>query len=438
MEVRPQLPEWLSFLSVRLKEGLPFPGRIRHYITVGFAYAAIVAGLVFSLVNFLQGRPILVYHNVLLALTGFCGLILVWFRLPRIGFTTIALMAGLIFFTSSVLFENGTQYFLIMAIVVSMFMFDSRLARWAMAILLGSLFCMAEISVVSEKQELIVPPVQVGINILLFVFGTIFFLEIYRVVNRNYRKRLEEQHRKLSEQAEILERSNQAKEKIFAILGHDLRSPVASVRSVLDLIGSGDLEKETLADLVDELEQDVENLETMLESLLEWASTQLQKVKPSPEAFSLHAQVEEVLQLQASTARRKGIELINEADKTSWIYADRSQLLAVLRNLVSNGIKFTEKEGSVSVRSTKQDQDWLISVVDTGVGMNSEKLKTVREGRALPASRGTGNEKGFGIGLRICDEFIEANGSVLEILSEPGKGSCFRFSLPEALGHGEA
>jgi len=376
----------------------------------------------------------LVYHNVLLALTGFCGLILVWFRLPRIGFTTIALMAGLIFFTSSVLFENGTQYFLIMAIVVSMFMFDSRLARWAMAIFLGSLFCMAEISVVSEKQELIVPPVQVGINILLFVFGTIFFLEIYRVVNRNYRKRLEEQHRKLSEQAEILERSNQAKEKIFAILGHDLRSPVASVRSVLDLIGSGDLEKETLADLVDELEQDVENLETMLESLLEWASTQLQKVKPSPEAFSLHAQVEEVLQLQASTARRKGIELINEADKTSWIYADRSQLFTVLRNLVSNGIKFTENGGSVTVRSTKQDRDWLISVVDTGVGMNPEKLIIVREGRALSASRGTGNEKGFGIGLRICDEFIAANGSVLEILSEMGKGSCFRFSLPKALG----
>ncbi|MBC2604029.1 sensor histidine kinase [Puniceicoccus vermicola] len=428
---RSLLPSWLSILNFRMKGSLPISEKVRRYILMGLSIPMSIGGFVFLVYNLFARNDVLLPLNLLLMTGGLSGIILGAFQLHRTALGIILMVAMIAFASSAIRFNNGAENFLIMGIIASMLMFDNRLVRWSIAVIDGIFLNAAKLILLGSpgSDDLAISPLYYSVSLWVFLLGTIAFLEVFRVVNQKSRLQMEKEHKSLEQQAEELTLANESKESLFAILGHDLRGPVGNVRSFLEFLQSDDLSQEDRRKLQDELIQEVGNLEVLLDNLLGWASTQLQQLVPYPVDYRLCDQVGEVLQVQYESASRKNIRLINDVDSTHWVCADRAQIQTVLRNLVSNGIKFTPQEGEVRVSSKDRGDMILIMVVDSGIGISAERIVTLRSGNIQKPSRGTNREKGFGIGLRICDQFISANGARLSIDSTDGEGSQFYFSL---------
>ena len=425
------LPRWLRILDMHVEDALPFAEKLRRYITSGCSLALVLGGFGFALFNWINGGPALVPSNLVTGLGGLCGLFLIGVGSPRMAFGSITLVAGLGFFSSAIRFGNGNENFLVLGIVASMFMFDRAVSRWALSLVSGLLFLLAKLVMLAEGLDTtVLPPVQYAVNLSIFLFGVMIFLELYRIVNRKYRKRLETQQRELEEHRQRLEESNRAKERLFAILGHDLRGPVGNVRSVLDLLRGGQLDSEEFDNLRDSLESETANLESMLENLLEWASSQLDRIEPRPFDSCVRDFLREEMRAIEAAAARKGVCLEEAVQPDLFARVDPTHLRTILRNLVSNGIKFSEAGGRVRVSAGLEMDRIVVSVSDEGMGMSARQVDSIRNGALRESRAGTGNEKGFGLGLRICADLIRANHGVLEVDSTPGKGSVFSISLP--------
>ncbi len=431
MSDRSLLPRWLRILDMHVEDSLPFAEKLRRYITTGCSVALVLGGFGFALFNWISGGLALVPSNLVTGLGGLCGLVLVGVGSPRMAFGSITLVAGLGFFSSAIHFGNGNENFLVLGIVASMFMFDRMVSRWALSLLNGLLFLFAKLVMLAEGVEsTVLPPVQYAVNLSIFLFAVMLFLELYRIVNRKYRERLEAQRCELEKHRERLEESNRAKERLFAILGHDLRGPVGNVRSVLDLLRGGQLDSEEFDDLRGSLESETANLESMLENLLEWASSQLDRIEPRPVDACLKDFIRVEIRANEAAAVRKGVRLEESVRPEFVARVDPMHLRTILRNLISNGIKFSKAGGKVLVSVGLEKDRILVSVADDGTGMNARQLDSIRSGALRESRAGTDNEKGFGLGLRICADLIRANDGVLGVESTLGKGSVFSFSLP--------
>jgi two-component system sensor histidine kinase/response regulator len=168
----------------------------------------------------------------------------------------------------------------------------------------------------------------------------------------------------------------------------------------------------------------------LLENLLEWAKSQQGNFSYNPETIELRELLEEECNLLSDTARRKNIELKCFSEVEISVYADRNMLRTVLRNLISNAVKFTHRNGTIEVRAFADNIKAEISVLDDGIGMTKETIKKLFRIDFNLSTRGTENEKGTGLGLFLCKEFVEKNGGTIWVESEPGKGSEFKFVLP--------
>tara|TARA_R100000027_G_scaffold67699_1_gene67933 strand:+ start:12731 stop:14068 length:1338 start_codon:yes stop_codon:yes gene_type:complete len=423
----------LQFLYIGNEEELSVAEKIRRYITLGLSLALAVGAFLFLVSNWINGKNDMIYHNLLLVMGGIGGVVLARIGFYRTAFAVILIVGNLSFFVSSVLFNNGSENYLITGIVAVMFMFERRLVRLVLSVFFGVLFNIVKLEQIGARgwEHEVLTPLHYSINIWTFLVGIIAFMELYRVVNQNYRDLLEKQREQLENQTRDLAIANESKEKLFAILSHDLRGPVGNVRSVLDLVMEGDLDAEGFDEFRGDLAREVGDVEVMLENLLGWASSHLHGLDPEPKDFALRRQVEEVLSLLHDRAQRKQIQLVNDVGPGVWVHADFLQIQTVLRNLVSNAIKFTPADSGGEVKvSAEQDGDRVrISVADTGVGMSQDKIALLEAGRIQISDRGTDSEKGFGIGLRICDDFIKANGGQLAVESEVGAGTHFWFCI---------
>lgn len=171
----------------------------------------------------------------------------------------------------------------------------------------------------------------------------------------------------------------------------------------------------------------------LVTNLLEWSRSKVGRMQFTPEMMDVATLIKSVVQLLKDSAQQKSIALYAEAPETATVYADKTMMGAVLRNLVSNAIKFTHPSGEIVV-SVQQEQDQLIEMVaDNVIGIKKEamaKLFTIEESYSTP---GTQDEKGTGLGLILCKEFIEKHDGKISVESEPGKGSKFYFNIPKNL-----
>jgi signal transduction histidine kinase len=134
--------------------------------------------------------------------------------------------------------------------------------------------------------------------------------------------------------------------------------------------------------------------------------------------------------LLADTAARKNITIRHGIPAEAKVWADEDQVAAIFRNLLSNALKFTPSGGAVDLCAEKENGSWRVMISDTGVGMSEEKVRHLFEPNSVTSTLGTENERGLGLGLQICQEFVQSNGGVLSIKSEEGRGSSFQFTLP--------
>ncbi|NLO20112.1 MAG: response regulator [Ignavibacteria bacterium] len=259
-------------------------------------------------------------------------------------------------------------------------------------------------------------------------------LQIAREVSEQNAHELVLLTNKLSESEEELRKLNTSKDKLFSIISHDLKNPLQGLRGYIDILSNsiGFLEKDDLKEIVDSLNQSSGLIYKLVENLLHWSRIQRGKIEYIPESLSLFQIVDLVLQLNQSVAKQKNISLINNVPCNFIARADPNMINTVIRNLVSNAIKFTNIDGTIIVDAKIEGKQIISSVKDNGVGISKENLDKIFKLDCQVTTYGTANEKGTGLGLVLCDELIQKNFGKLWVESEVGVGTTFYFSLPIA------
>ena len=224
---------------------------------------------------------------------------------------------------------------------------------------------------------------------------------------------------------------NATKDKFFGIIAHDIRSPITALDSVgeqMDYYLSKNNEKK-LRRLAKRVDTTAKHLTNLLDNLLNWALLQTGTISYRPKSINLKMVSNEIFDLYEPIAMTKKITLENNISTDKMVFADQSALNTVLRNLINNALKFTPENGIVSISNIEKEDNILIEVKDTGIGMNSEKLSKLF---ALErnSTNGTAGEKGSGLGLMLCKELVELNKGTITASSEIGQGSVFKFSIP--------
>lgn len=235
-------------------------------------------------------------------------------------------------------------------------------------------------------------------------------------------------------QKDELKKLDTTKNKMFSIIGHDLRGPVGSIRQMLEVLLTqyDSLAKDEIAGMLKMLELSASSTYSLLENLLMWSKFQKGEIQFFPDMVDLFKIVEENIILLISTANNKSIDLYSEIMPDTYIFADLNMINAVIRNLISNAIKFTSEGGIVKIYTNKsKDKNYLnICVEDTGIGITESAKQEILNRSSYFSTYGTHKEKGSGIGLMLCIEFIEKHGGILEIDSTRRVGSKFIFSMP--------
>lgn len=238
--------------------------------------------------------------------------------------------------------------------------------------------------------------------------------------------------------AEILERTlkelqeaNATKDKFFSIISHDLRSGFNNILSGARLIQTPEVKKRGQVDtLAAELHKSAKMQHELLENLLTWSRIQRDKIDFVPAPMLLCSSVHKVIEMMAPNARQKEIQLHNQIETELILVADRDMIQTVLRNLTSNAIKFTPPGGEISFRAQVENDATVVSVQDTGVGISERGRHQLFRIDSNYRADGTAGEKGTGLGLILCKEFIEKHGGKIWVESEQDRGSTFFFTIP--------
>jgi len=225
---------------------------------------------------------------------------------------------------------------------------------------------------------------------------------------------------------------NATKDKLFSIMGHDLRAPLNNILGLSELLieplRKSDTEKS--AEYLEIIKVSVKNTLALLDNLLNWAKSQTGEINYKPEKIDLSTTIRQVIELSDPIARTKNISLSQIASEGIEIYTDERMLKTILRNLISNAIKFTKSGGIIIVSVVLEKNQVQFSVSDNGLGISDEVSKKLFEVSANRSSLGTANEKGSGLGLALCKEFVTKLGGEIWLARKKGNGSDFRFTLP--------
>lgn len=238
----------------------------------------------------------------------------------------------------------------------------------------------------------------------------------------------------LRESEQELRDANDAKDRLFSIISHDLKNPFNALLGISRLLRSEhrELTEEDREDLIGDLADSAEKTWDLLENLLNWAALQTNRMRVNLEPLNLRDIAGTELELTAPAAADKNIKLTNDVPAELTAVSDKSLLSLVLRNLLGNAIKYTNKEGSVRVDGTKMpDGSAVIGVSDDGVGIPADKVESFFSLEQITSTPGTAKETGTGLGLLLCYDAVKQMGGTIKIESEEGKGTTFYIMLPE-------
>ena len=277
-----------------------------------------------------------------------------------------------------------------------------------------------------KRQELIS-------NILAIVVAltVILLFTVYRSGQRRKRinRLLLEHQEEIKKRSIELEQLNQVKDKFFSIISHDLRSPMNALAGTLELLEQKHISQDEFAELSKSLKTQFNHTRTLINNLLNWTLLQMDKLTIQSEKVFVHAKVEESFSALGNLYP-KNIKMENLVNKKITAFADPNIINLVLRNLILNSIKFTESGGRIWISAVEKDTEIIVSVSDNGIGIKPEVKEMLFENTSGYSTRGTANEKGTGLGLILCKEFVEKNGGRIWLESEMGKGTTFYFTLP--------
>ncbi len=355
--------------------------------------------------------------------------------------------------TSIVYFEGvdaGIELLFILYAVLAVFFLQNF-----KAILLAisfSIICYLLVDAYHEKYSYVlkeIHPLLYLFNQLACIFFIIFGLFLIKKESTNYQKLLSSTNKNLhlknielnrnritliedaklqKEQSEILNKLNDFKDKIFFIVSHDLKNPIYSLRNLFLTMQQYNVTGDEIRKYIPAILNDLNYTTSLVDNLLTWAKTQMQGYSLNLQATKLKPLVTETIHLLQLQAQAKEIDIYNSISEDIIILTDKDVLGLVLRNLISNAIKFTNNNGKIYLTATTKKNVVEISIEDTGVGIKPENIGKLFEDDYF-STKGTAEENGTGFGLTLCKDFIIKNGGEIFVKSEVGKGSKFSFTV---------
>ncbi len=232
-----------------------------------------------------------------------------------------------------------------------------------------------------------------------------------------------------------LQRSDREKDRLLEVIAHDLRSPFTTLLGNTELLKDPpeDLSEEDRKTLISDVHESAANTYQLLENLVNWARLRRQKASPEPELIEARELIDEIINDLGDQWRDKEVTITNNLENDARIFVDPTEVRSILRNLISNAIKFSRPQGKVEVNGRKRGSKTRIEVIDHGVGLSRKEQKLLMSKHFAFSKRGTAGEKGSGIGLMLVRELTRRNGGRLKLRSAPDKGSVFTLQLPRTV-----
>ncbi|WP_282179782.1 tetratricopeptide repeat-containing sensor histidine kinase [Maribacter stanieri] len=258
---------------------------------------------------------------------------------------------------------------------------------------------------------------------------------VFLILNANKREKL--LNKKLASQAKILNKNQEAltqinsnQDRLFSIVGHDLRGPIISLNEILTLYLEDPEGKDYFEKFAPQLKEDLEQVQFTMDNLLHWGKTQMQGNTINVRSISVRNELDIILQLYRNEINKKAITINNQVAVNHSVFADLQQFNVIFRNLINNAIKFTPNEGMITIKTKIKDKNLVIQVSDTGVGMTESDVQKLFSDTENFSNYGTNLEKGTGLGLRLVKAMVIKNSGEIIVKSEPNKGSQFIVQLP--------
>ena len=265
--------------------------------------------------------------------------------------------------------------------------------------------------------------------------GLVYRLRDYNILEAeltSMNSEISKQKEVLEIQRKELESLNSTKDKFFAIIAHDLKNPFSTVLGLSELLAKEfeSFEPDKLKVFIEQIYKYSNNTYNLLENLLQWSMLQTGRMPLRPELVNLNIIIAENIELLRGNALQKGISLQATIIEEGSVYVDVSMITTVIRNLLSNAIKFTPQNGEIKIELIADDSFLKVSIKDNGVGISEKDQKRLFMIDSNPTTIGTSMEKGTGLGLILCKDFVERNGGTIWVESEHERGSTFTFTIP--------
>ena len=267
--------------------------------------------------------------------------------------------------------------------------------------------------------------------IILFIYEQESKKKAYNLLEfKNYQ--ISRLNNEMQEQRDVLKQMNITKDKFFSIIAHDLKNPFNSIKGFTELLieNINEYTEEKQLKFLKVVKGSTVKASSLLNNLLIWANSQSGNLKFNPQKIDLKVELANVISFLEIQAFNKDIKIANKIQDNIFLYADDNMLSTILRNLISNAIKFTQSEGRIEIISNTKNGFTKISIKDSGIGISEENLKNLFNIETKKSTLGTSNEQGSGLGLILCKEFVERHGGEIFVESELTLGSTFSFTLP--------
>lgn len=413
---------WNAIANIGVTDELEFLEKKKTQVTNLVISLGLPMFVYFSVVNFIDGRYLLCSLNFSMVLTSLFVLISQWRQKFRTARFIVILTSTLIFTAQAILFRNGNELLLLVNIIVAIIYYAET--RFIISITAINLACFFWV-----RYEAFNVPIYEAVSNGRVLFNVACGLAAF-VIGLQYFK-FEQMSSQKSIQAKNneLEALNKTKEKLFSIIAHDLRSPIAQLKSTLDLVNRDYISKEEFHDLSHHFTKQIDQLQDNMNNLLTWSQSQLNGIITKPQLIRASPIIQEVIDLLKQQWQAKELQIQFESFE-ELVWMDPDHLKLVIRNLLSNAIKFSNKKHTIVINHSRNKKELTLSIRDTGMGIAPDQLEILFTSDAIKSTHGTDKERGTGLGLKLCKEFLDKNKGEIWAISELGIGSTFFINVP--------
>lgn len=410
--------------NIGVRQGMPFIEARRTRLLNLLALPWVPLMSLFCILNAIQGRYLLSGLNGL-NVAGSLAVFYLHRQQRYLSARMLLIVYSIVLYSiTALVYRNGAEYFLLNILIVTILVYDNI---WLIASLsLVTISSFLAIHFTGGDLPGLVPVPRIVFNVVCALLFPILALSYFKQVHADYQQDLEAKRQALAA-------LNRDKEKLFSVIAHDIRGPLATLELLLDMFRKGEYNESNMLEASEELYKKVHHLGGSIDNMLRWSMGQMRGIRTAPEHFPPAPLTNEILQMFQPGIEGKSLQVTQEMQEDIFVYADREQVAVILRNLVSNAIKFSHPGGRIHVAAVQENGIVIFTVHDKGIGIPPEKMGELFSLKTIP-SYGTGGERGSGLGLLLCQEFTRLNNGQLLVKSTHGEGTLFTVILPAGSG----